>query len=258
MLAEAAKPKMYQRLQDAYISAGSRPRGAATMTKRNGNGSYVTSGPVYGPRTAQMTGRYGSRALGTFKEQKFHDVDIVDTIVSSAGSVQTSLNLIAQGITDKLRIGRVAFITRLYMREHFQITESVLQGNGSDNVRTMVILDKQCNKAIPAVSDILSGTGTIPLLDFNNLTNKNRFRVLYDKTKHISVSAAGGNGTAIETMRKSVTSQWFKKFKKPIPIEFTDATGDQNTITSNNLIVLSIAGQGIVKWDGHFRLRFTD
>ncbi len=224
--------------------------GSYRVLKNNGKrSSTIVARPI--------RGGYSS-ALGTAKERKFHDVDLADSLVATAGTVHTGINLIPQGMTDITRIGRVAFIKSIYMREIFQLTESAVQGSGSDHVRTMVIWDRQANKALPTVANILSGTSSIPFLDFNNLVNKNRFTILHDKVTHIRVLAAGGNGTAIETIRNTVTKSWYKKFKMPVPIEFDGTAGAITEITSNNFIVLSIARQGIIKWDAHFRLRFTD
>lgn len=199
-----------------------------------------------------------SRALGTMKELKFHELDINDAIVATGGNVQTSLNLIPQGITEITRIGRAAFIRKCFIRMTFQITENNMQAVSADVIRVMIVLDKQCNKANPVVGDIISGTSSIAILDFNNLSNKQRFLVLYDKNEHIAIPAAGGNGTTIETCRMRQTKELYLNFKEPIAIEYTDGTGDLDTITSNNLVMLLISLAGITKFDAHVRLRFTD
>ncbi len=208
-------------------------------------------------RTGGFYGRFGSSALGSPVERKFHDVNLADSLVSNAGTIHSGINLIAQGVTESTRVGRVAFIKSIFMREAFQITESAVQTSGSDHVRTMIILDKQANGAAPAVSDIITAP-SVAFFGFNQLANKSRFKILYDKITTLRVYAAGGNGTAIELVRTSAVRSWYKKFKNPIRIEFDDTTGAVTEIRSNNFVVLSIAKQGIVKWDAAFRLRFTD
>ncbi len=208
-------------------------------------------------RTGGFYGRFGSRALGSMKEQKFHDINLADALVSGSGSIQGEINAIAQGVTESTRVGRVAFITSIFLREQFSIIESALAGTSSGYVRTMVVLDKQCNGAQASVTDILT-VPTIKFFGFNNLANKNRFKVLHDKITKVTIPAAGGNGTAIETCRGNTVRSWYKKFKKPLAIEFSSTTGAITEVRSNNIIILSIGIQGIVKWDAALRIRFTD
>ncbi len=235
-----------------------------SMPGRNGNGKRTSTALAVIPknqvgylRTGGFYGRYGSRLLGSDKERKFHDVNLADTLVAAAGTIHTGVNLIAQGITESTRVGRVAFVKSFFLREQFTLTEGVLQNASVDYVRTIVVLDKQCNGALPAVTDVLT-VPTIKFFGFNNLANKNRFKILHDKMTKVSIPAAGGNGTAIETCRGHSVRTWYKKFKKPVPIEFSDVTGAITEVRSNNLFILSIGLQGVAKWDAAIRLRFTD
>ncbi len=226
---------------------------AVVPVKRNGRAimpsqrGYLRTGGYYG----------GTRMLGTAKERKFHDVALADTLVSTTGTVHTGINLIAQGVTESTRVGRAAFIKSIFMRMTFQLSESTSQASGSDWVRTIVLLDKQANGALPTVADVITAP-SIPAFGFNNLANKQRFHILYDKWCHVRIWAAGGNGTAIETMRSREIKSWYKKFKKPVAIEFSSTTGAITEVRSNNFVVISISLQNIIKWDADFRLRFTD
>lgn len=209
------------------------------------------------PGYTRSTGYYG-RFSGTTHERKFHDLVIDDTSIATAGEVMTTgtINTIVQGVTESTRIGRKINVTKIMWNWNVFLKATTVVANTIDNVRMILFLDKQCNGATAAVGDLLE---TADYQSFNNLANKDRFVVLYDKKLTFTAAAGGGNTTS--------TAQWIGaqrhgSFHKScnIPIEYDNEapTGAIGTIRSNNLAVLLISESGHCSLTSQIRLRFTD
>ncbi len=111
-----------------------------------------------------------------------------------------------------------------------------------DIVRVMLCIDHQANGAAPTVLEVLEDE----LFEaHNNLTNKNRFDILYDKRFEIhynsSTNDAQTSTVSVGKVHKYV--QFHKKLK--LPIEFSGTGGLITEITSNNLFFLYISNTGL-------------
>ncbi len=198
--------------------------------------------------------RYGSRALGSDKERKFHGLSDESNTFTTAGA-RVNLNLIPQGVTEITRIGRKIFVKVINLRLSFILSpQTSVQVPATSRVRFLLIQDKQCNGALPATTDILE---TADEMSYLNLANQSRFRVLKDWLETMDSPGGAGDG--------SVANDWsgkqhvFKYHKKcNIPIEFNSTTGAVTEITSNNIIVLALANNTNAIWSIWCRLRFTD
>lgn len=206
-------------------------------------------------RTAGYYGRFGqgSNQSGTV-EYKFFDQDIDDALVAGAGTV-TALLAIAQGVTESTHVGRKLVVKHVGWKGTAVLPEnSGASAWESDTLRLMLIIDKQCNGALPAVTDVLESAD---FQSFNNLANKGRFRVLCDKVIDLSHTAAvshtASTGLGFETR---VSFDVYKKLN--LPVEYNSTTGAVTEIRSNNLILLVISERGLVKLDGKMRIRFSD
>lgn len=191
-------------------------------------------------------------------EKKFHDVQVVDTVVATGGSVEDSINHIAQDVTENTRVGRKIIVTDIAARGFVRLN-SQTSGNGAGEVlRGILFLDTQANGATATVTDVLASAS---FRSFYNLANINRFVILWDKTWTFNPTAAvsldGAASFAWSEHQKSVVHNMTGL---NIPIEFnaTANTGAMATIRSNNMGYLAISESGISLLDIHFRLRFTD
>ncbi len=236
--------------------------------KRSRKGAMVTYRPVqrqrtqrygtvvpYAPKAAQLAA--ARRALRS-EELKFHDFTFDDTNMASVGSVEDSVNHIAQGITEKTRIGRKCTIKKIGWRLNVGLAEEANVddvGNG-DVARIILYLDKQANGATAAVTDLLE---TADFQSFNNLANKGRFRVLMDRTYSLNRAVAATDGTNTATTPEVNEHDTFWKDVN-IPIEFdnTASAGEITTIRSNNIGILTISKNGIAFLKSEMRLRFLD
>lgn len=213
-------------------------------------------GQAFVPGRDRTGGYYGRYTSGGDGEQKFFDVDLDDAAVDAAGTVTDSINKIAQGVTEVQRVGRKCTIKSINWHYRTYLPEAVSQATpqGPDIVRIMLFLDKQCNGATAAVTDILE---TANFQSFRNLANSGRFNILLDKSVALNYPSSGG-WLANTYFNPEVTRPGAFYKKCSIPIEFSSTTGAIGEIRSNNLGVLLISNNGVAGFESAIRLRFAD
>lgn len=174
----------------------------------------------------------------------------------------TLLNGCAQGTEVTQRVGRKIHIKSLLLRLFLEANESDTTGPAGgrsihSQYRVMLVQDLQSNNALPNGNDILqqtpiSGAGTATVCNaVQNLNNRERFRILMDKTGAFFPIT----GT---------TAVHIAKFKRlNIEVQYS-GSGTGNTITTNAiyLMVLSDSGNGVTAanyiMNGYARIRFID
>ncbi len=228
----------------------SKGRGYAGGAKRAKKTKTPSS---YAAGYARTSGYYG-RFSGPGAELKFHDLDVDDAVVAAAGTIQTSgtLNAIAQGTTESTRIGRACTIKGINWRYQVGLPASAAKASGVDTCRLILYMDKQCNGATAAVTDILEAAN---YQSFNNLANSHRFKVLMDRSVKVAAEAGGGDGTTEDYAANHVDGSFYKKCN--IPLEFDSTTGAITELRSNNLGALFISSGGLCSVDSKIRLRFV-
>ncbi len=227
---------------------------AAARRGRYANGRY---------RKVGFWGRYPGAGGPTHGgELKFHDIDWNEAAADlSAGVISntSSLVLIGQGVTESTRIGRKAVIRSIGWRGKLQL-ELTAAVQTANTIRMMIIQDKQCNGAAPVVSTVSGVLESANYQSFNNLANKGRFKVLYDKFFNMNLLAAAGNGTANDSASVDRSFSFFKKCN--IPMEYS-GVADPSVITevrTNNIFGLMISNSSLstVSLDSKLRFRFSD
>ncbi len=203
------------------------------------------------------TGGYYGRFAGPGTEYKFHDIDINDATVASGGTIQADLLTIPEGNGEEERIGRQITIKKILWRYNIILPSTATATDTSDIVRVMLIQDKQCNGAQPAVADILESDD---YQSFNNLSNSKRFRVLYDKTHAMSAHSGSGRGTTDTLSYGEVEMQrsWFKNCNMQIEYDNTATTGVITSIRSNNITCLLVGRSGVAAFSSKLRIRYSD
>ncbi len=187
-------------------------------------------------------------------ELKFHDLDIDDAVVAVNGTIaQDSCNIIAGGTTESTRIGRKSVIRKIGWRYEIVLPNAQNMTSVLDTIRVILYWDKQANGATATVTGILESDD---FQSFNNLSNKNRFVILMDRTHELNAQAGGGNGTANDIAGIQKNFNFFKTCE--IPIEFDSTTGALTEQRSNNIGVLLLGKQGFLGFFSKMRLRFTD
>ncbi len=201
---------------------------------------YDRTGGYYGIQNQQL------------RRMKFHDVDLSDAVVAIGVNVTPSINLIPQGVTENTRVGQSCLVKKIGWKFEVQLAETLSIANTSDVIRVIMYLDKQCNGATAASTDILESAN---FQSFNNLANKGRFRTLMDRTYSLhSVAGAGNSNTSYG--RISITDEFHKKCS--INLNFDSTDGALTEIRSNNIGVLLISSLGLGGFTSKIRLRFMD
>ncbi len=211
-------------------------------------------------RVGGYYGRY-AHANGS-GELKFHDVQVDEAAADwSAGIIQNSgtLNVIPQDVTEKTRVGRKVSIKSIMWRGAFFTTalSNSATVQNSEVVRVIIYLDKQCNGATAAVTDILETAG---FQSYRNLSNSARFVTLMDKTFNVLPEPPCGTGAVNDQGQRTTNKSFYKKCD--IKLEYDDSaqTGAIGTIRSNNIgmMIISRTAATNVGMSGKVRMRFSD
>lgn len=174
------------------------------------------------------------------------------------GTILSTLVDIAQGVSEKERIGRKCTIRSISVRGFVKMNNAIDADNTTNSYRYIFYLDKQCNGAAATVSEILENSTTS---SHYNLENESRFVILWDKQGVLN--SGGGpitNGADPACVEKRVHVQWTKRCNIRIDWDATVSTGALSSIRSNNIGVLVISGNNspVTEFTANIRLRFTD
>ncbi len=126
--------------------------------------------------------------------------------------------------------------------------------NADDSVRIIMYLDKQCNGATIAITDLME---TANIRGFRNLANTSRFRILMDTTRNLKYNGVGSHGAAT-VEQASATFNWQVSKACNIPLEFDSTTGAITEIRSNNVGVYVISDRAIMQYIYLARVRYSD
>lgn len=234
-------------------------RGRRSYQRRRNNKFIVP----YAKRGYLRTGgfyRKGGYGTAPSKETKFYDEinDLGNVPISVNGNILSVslINGIISGVGESQRVGRKIQVKGIGLTFTMQVGPNVLASLGTEHMRVMLYLDKQCNGTAATVDDILESTDTAPIiLSYRELENINRFRILHDKTYQLkvtsSVETVNGGLAEVRVIRKV----WVNVNH---PIEFTGPGPSITAIRSNNfgVLVISDKGAAIIKMSS--RVRYTD
>lgn len=200
----------------------------------------------------RQSGFYG-RFQGKNAENKFFDTNLSFSF-DTTGEVPATgqLTLIPQGVTESTRVGRKATIKSIHIRGLVNFVPGAAVATASDLLYLYLVLDKQCNGAAAAITDVLtSATMGIGMI---NMANSERFTVL----KRITVQIASQAGATTAFANNSRIVDYYHKCN--LPIEYSSTTGAITEIRSNNIFLLAAAtlNDDISTMSGTCRLRFSD
>ena len=202
----------------------------------------------------RRVGYYGA-FTGRRPERKFVDTTVASTASASAGAIASnSLNIIAEGNGESQRTGRRITVTSIMMRGVIRLPQTSTASESSDIVRVIVYQDKQTNGAAATVTGILESAD---YRAFNNLANRQRFKVIKDMT--IAMNQGGGSTAgSINYGEYMQPISFFKKCRTQIEYDNSATTGAITTQRSNNFGVLVISRDGTATFEYTTRLRYED
>lgn len=203
------------------------------------------------PGYTRRSGFYGR--FGPTGELKFFDT-ATSFLIDATGEVPATgqLVLIPQGVTESTRVGRKCTIKSIQARWNLNFVPAAA-ATAAGAYTIYVILDKQCNGAAAAVTDVFTGTGQTS--DFRNLANSSRFQIL--KVWNRVITSQAGATTAYNNNFHHI--EFYKKCN--IPIEYSSTTGAIGEIKSNNIFLVAGCTGGIddlITVTGNVRVRFSD
>lgn len=242
-------------LKESYKSWGrqdNRDRRALEAAKKRKEAAQKDMRPGYDRVGIGYYGRFATAATPGTGELKFFDSDTNDALIAQTGTIlgTGSQCLVPQGVTESTRIGRKMTIRSINWRYNLTLATSTTTTADGDTVRLILYLDKQCNGATAAVTDILE---TAEYQSFNNLSNKDRFTILADR--HHTLNS--GSALTLNIQGVQENGSFFKKCA--LPIEYSSTTGAISEIRSNNIGILTVSkNDNLVALDGRMRIRFSD
>jgi len=205
------------------------------------------------PGRTRTSGFYGRMTGPGATEMKFRD-DTLNFTFDSTGEIPATggqLSLIPQGDTESTRDGRQATIKSIQIRGALTLTPGA-SATLSNTVYMFLVLDKQCNGAAAAVTDVQTGSNFG--VSLRNLENNDRFDIIKKWTWDFN-PVAGVSG-AFNTVSKHM--DYYKKLN--IPITWSGTTGAITEIRSNNLFLMAgciSTGDDLVTFSGTSRIRFV-
>lgn len=199
------------------------------------------------PRGMRRAGYFASQSY----ERKYTDTAVAAYELDTTGSV-TLISVIPQGASQSQRIGRKVENKSIEVRGQVNTKTTTTITSG----RVMLVYDRQPNKALAAVTDVLESASYYA---FKKDENKNRFLILKDK--HFKTT---GNQTAAQINDSGIQNvHWFLKLPRGLITEYSTAgTGVIGDITTGALLLVVIgttaAGTAAMQAQLAFRVRFDD
>ena len=225
--------------------------------------------------TYGMTKRRGRPAYYGYKryngEKKFIDQYEQNLVISNTASTATavtamdSLLTIPQNLTSSGRVGRLIKIHELSIRGHFKVqTITVTSGSDMWNLRIILVIDNQCNASNASAADFLQevtpAANDPNFHSFKDLRQGDRFTTLFDKVYIKKLTGGAGDQNGSKLAGDVIKFNYYKKFKKPIVIEYDGATGSISERLNKNLVLWDFHDSGsldVTKFLS-YRMRYTD
>jgi len=248
-------PRYYNKVVNAM------PSYKRKSSKYSGSTKYArTSGTYRSSRSRLMAARKGAR-LGYRKSgykprsrvgamtAKYVDTPNT-TYACSTTAVVTHIAIIPQGPDEINRLGRNVLLKSFQMRGELQANTAGVQAMA----RIMLVYDRQPNRALAAITDILQ-SGSV--YGMKNLDNQDRFVILMDKL----FSVIGTNtSVGIESAQRAI--QKYIKLGSLVANYQVGATGAIGEVNTGALLLVTIgdmvAGTTAPNFGLITRTRFVD
>lgn len=220
--------------------------GAETTAKRHQFRAMAQKprGKIYPKKPAMRPGGYPQ-----IKESKFVDF-AVNAVADTTGAVSL-IPTIAQGTTVSTRLGRKAVLTSVWIRAVFLANTTSV----TNKARFLLVWDRQPNKALAAVTDVLDSANSNSM---QKDENRERFKILLDE-KCVLI----GN-TVTPTSQTAVVYDHYMKLPNYCVQEYTlaDTTGVIGDLVTGALLLVTVgnvaAGTAAASVSGNIRTRFAD
>ena len=223
---------------DIVVSHHPRRRGPYKRTSYEGRHRF---GAIKKRKVMPRVIRRGSSSRVEFKA-----VDTSVNIACDTTGAVALLNGIARGDDINERVGRRVVLRSIEMRVQSVVTATT----GVDqNHRVLIVYDRQTNATALTVADVLTA---VDINSPRNLTNRSRFKIIYDSLHHLNASGESGAHKVLD---------WYKPLWLPVTFNSGDA-GTVADIQTGSLYLVVVgnrsAGADAGAVGGRFRVRYTD
>lgn len=219
-----------------------RRRGPYKRTSYRGRHRF---GAIKKRKVSRRVIRHGYYGRGPSRVE-FKAVDTTVNIACDQTGAVALLNGIARGDDINERIGRKVVMRSMEVR----VQSIVTSNTGVDQShRVLFVFDRQCNATALTVADVLTA---VDINSPRNLTNRSRFKILYDNLHHLSSTAEPGSHKVIN---------FYKRLWLPVTFNSGDAgtIADIQTGSLYLVVVGNIApGTSAGAVGGKIRVRYTD
>lgn len=227
------------------IAAASAAIARARATILN-NRRSTALGPL---RTGGFYGVYSRRGR---EELKVIDNQQVIAPLLTTGSIAL-VNGVAQGTDFTDRIGRKVVVKSIHLKYYVQAYNNVDVPLG-DIVRVLLVWDYQANGSLAAVGDVLTN---VDVLGGINLTNRERFKILYDK-RHTFGAIEYTGAAPVAGDSRPVFAQRYIKCN--MPMVFAGTANTIGSIQTGSMLLMVVTASSSTGYAGNFRIRtrFSD
>lgn len=226
-----------------------RPRRTNATSARTGGSFKYRRLNSYRSSTRPGFSKLYGRGPVARTEKKFIDLALTAFNASTTGVVSYISSGISQGASQSQRIGRNIVLKSIEGRGAVEAGTTTTIAN----VRLMLIEDKQPNKALAGITDILNSASYYSL---NNDANKERFRTIMNMPLCII-----GNNATPTTELANVPTNFYKKLNIEVTYGIIgDGTIADTTTGALLLVVVSdiAVGTASPNYNTTFRIRYID
>jgi len=204
-------------------------------------------------RGPYRTGGFYGASVRSPIEKKVIDTALANYPVNATGSV-TLISGCATGTDYTERIGRRTNITAIQLRGRMQVDTNAASTTPQAG-RVMIVEDMQCNGTIAAITDILQ---TADVHSFNNLNNRERFKIHYDQVFDFGVFSQ----TATQSLATNLMHHYEVYKPVNIPVVYEGTSNTIGSISSGAIYLVFIgstaAGPNDILAPTTCRIRFVD
>lgn len=171
------------------------------------------------------------------------------------------LNGIGIGNDYDNRIGRQVHFKSIQMKLMLHPYDSTYLAYEGFSIRILVVLDKQSNGALPALTDVMSlGLTILNPVSLTNLNTRNRFQVLVDEVMDMPLCSISNN------MYGGYTNYPILDLYRPLSITttYSGSTSAISDIATNSIVLFAFGEKSApadsigIRLGGSVRLRYTD
>lgn len=217
---------------------------------------FTKSGMKKGKRRFGQKRRFFRKRRGYFKllpkitergpERKFFDVDVSQNVTAASNAVLA--NPIPQGAGDSQRVGKMIRLKSIYLHGQLALNGAGLGQYVAQSCRVIIYLDKQPNfsgstllganastsRVLAAAAPGAGANSETVIMSANELSNKERFVVIYDKIFSLFPPAAGTDCRLPFRIYKKLDTE----------CSFSDTGGAIGSLSSGALYVATVGTQG--------------